>query len=56
MTNTAAPTETTPMGRRLLRRLPLLALILAIVAVVLLAWGRSAGAPGGGITGSGSSI
>ena len=39
MTNTAAPTETMPMGRRLLRQLPLLALVLAIVALVLLALG-----------------
>jgi uncharacterized protein (DUF1499 family) len=39
MTSTAAPTETMPIGRRLLRRLPHLALILAIVAVGLLALG-----------------
>ena len=39
MTSTPAPTETMPMGRRLLRRLPHLALILAIVAVALLALG-----------------
>jgi uncharacterized protein (DUF1499 family) len=39
MTSTAAPTETIPIGRKLLRRLPHLALILAIVAVVLLALG-----------------
>jgi uncharacterized protein (DUF1499 family) len=39
MTSTAAPTETIPIGRKLLRRLPHLALILAIVAVALLALG-----------------
>jgi uncharacterized protein (DUF1499 family) len=39
MTSIAAPTKTIPMGRKLLRRLPLLALILAIVAVALLASG-----------------
>jgi uncharacterized protein (DUF1499 family) len=39
MTNTAAPTEPMPLSRRLLRRLPLFALILAIVAVALLAVG-----------------
>jgi hypothetical protein len=39
MTSTAAPTEAIPIRRKLLRRLPLLALILAIVAVVLLALG-----------------
>jgi len=39
MTETAAPTETMPLSRRLLRQLPLLALVLAIVALVLLALG-----------------
>jgi len=39
MTSTTAPTETARTGYRLLRRLPLLALILAIVAVMLLALG-----------------
>ncbi len=39
MTSTTAPIETTRLGHRLLRRLPLLALILAIVAVALLALG-----------------
>ena len=39
MTNAAAPTETMPLSRRLLRQLPLLALVLAIVALVLLALG-----------------
>jgi uncharacterized protein (DUF1499 family) len=39
MRSTPAPTETMPLGRRLLRRLPLLALVLAIVAVALLASG-----------------
>jgi len=39
MTSTTAPTDAMPMGRRLLRRLPHLALILAIVAVLLLAAG-----------------
>jgi uncharacterized protein (DUF1499 family) len=39
MTSTTAPTETVPLGRRLLRQLPLIALILAIVAVLLLAAG-----------------
>lgn len=39
MTSTTAPTETMPIGRKLLRQLPLIALILAIVAVVLLAAG-----------------
>jgi uncharacterized protein (DUF1499 family) len=39
MTSTTAPTETMPIGRRLLRQLPLIALILAIVSVALLAAG-----------------
>jgi uncharacterized protein (DUF1499 family) len=39
MTSTATTVETSSMGTRLLRRLPLLALILAIVAVLLLAVG-----------------
>jgi uncharacterized protein (DUF1499 family) len=39
MTSTTAPTETVPLGRRLLRQLPLIALILAIVAVLPLAAG-----------------
>jgi uncharacterized protein (DUF1499 family) len=39
MTSTTAPIETTRLGHRLLRRLPLLALILAIAAVALLALG-----------------
>jgi uncharacterized protein (DUF1499 family) len=39
MTSTTAPTGTMPIGRRLLRRMPVLALILAIVAVALLALG-----------------
>jgi uncharacterized protein (DUF1499 family) len=39
MTSTAAPTEAIPIGRKQLRRLPHLALILAIVAVALLALG-----------------
>ena len=39
MTSTATTVETNSMGSRLLRRLPLLALILAIVAVLLLAMG-----------------
>ena len=39
MTSATAPTETMPFGRRLLRQLPLIALILAIVSVLLLAAG-----------------
>jgi len=39
MSSTTASTETVSVGRRLLRQLPLLALILAIVAVLLLAAG-----------------
>jgi uncharacterized protein (DUF1499 family) len=39
MTSTAAPAETTRLGRKLLRQMPLLALLLAIAAVVLLALG-----------------
>jgi uncharacterized protein (DUF1499 family) len=39
MTSTAAPTDAPRLGRRLVRQLPLLALLLAIVAAMLLASG-----------------